>query len=71
MENPVVLKTDKKPAKDNGKRYEDCINRGWKGLIMSNQNALLTSEKRGRRGKPTKQKPSKSQISGHQDAILL
>ena len=33
MDNPVVLKTDRKgPIKDNGKRCEYCIAKGWKGL---------------------------------------
>lgn len=70
QENPVVLKTNRKSQKDNGKRrdYYIKIERGWTTL---SQNVLPRNGMKEKRGNLTKQRQTKPRnwMVGHQYAI--
>ena len=57
QENPVVLKTDKKgAAKDNGKRCDYCIGKGWKGLNHVESECYTKKRDDKKKGKTNKTK---------------
>ena len=63
VENPVVLKTDRKgPTKDNGKRCEYCIAKGWKGLHHTEGECYTKKREEGKKkGKTSKTKAKKGE----------
>jgi len=66
-ENPVVLKADRKPVKDNGKRCSYCIGKGWKGL--NHEESECYTKKREEKSKSRKEK--KEDESEEDDGVLI
>lgn len=69
QENPVVLKTDKKLAKDNGKRCDFCIAKGWKGL--NHVESECYTKKREEKKKEGKTKKAKGEDSDNEDGVSI
>lgn len=62
QENPVVLKTDKKITKENGKRCDYCIGKGWKGLNHLESECYTKKRQEGKKeGKTSKVKTEKKE----------
>ena len=55
-DNPVVLKTDKGSKKDNGKRCDYCIKKGWKGLNHTESECYTKKREDKKQGKSKKTK---------------
>lgn len=67
QENPVVLKAEKK--KDNGKRRQYCIGKGWKGLNHEESECYTKKREDKKKGKTNKTKAEKAESDGEEGSI--
>ena len=66
QENPVILKTEKK--KDNGKKCDYCIAKGWKGLNHVESECYTKKREEKKEGKSKK---AKGEESDNEDGVSI
>ena len=68
-ENPLVLKTERKPLKDNGKRCTYCIGKRWKGLNHEESGCYTKKREEGKKSKSREAK--KEDESDESDGVSI